>query len=763
MKHQNCILKEEKTGKEVALKAVAVKGELTGLTCHWQIVQKFVNAEKKAIEALYVFPLPADATLSGLKIVTGDKTIVTRPEERDKAFEEYDEAISAGNGAFMLDQERRDIFALNLGNLLPGQEVEVQISMFQLLQAHATGARVAFPVALVPKYFPNDKTADITEWERVQPGYATEVPYGFSYSLKIVQNSPIKSVESPGHPIRVAYDTNVAEVTLAQVNAMPDSDVIVSFELAERFKPMLSRAFFNDREHVLFEVFPEFGDQSAVPVVKEVVFIVDCSGSMEGDSIREARNALQLCLRSLNQGDTFQVYCFGGSWRQLFKEPQTFGDTSFKTAAAAIAKIDADMGGTEILPALSAAIKSLRHEFANIILFTDGAVGNEDEVINLAAAKKGRCRIFSFGIGNGASEHLIKGVADATGGRAEFVFPGERIEPKVLRQFNRLNQATLSDVNIVWGKEDVEAVPDALPAIFAGEVVRFAARLGVGKKLPAKLKVELSAQYDGKQVSWSTEKPVACSAGVPALWWAQQRINELEGGEEELAPGSRQKRQGPPKSETKMVKLSKAYGLICSQTSLIGIEERSADTKNDGRPELRKIPVMVPAHRDFMASIGGGLPSGIALGAVQCASAPSSFMSKAYSMVGDFMYSSRAVVCEGIVADKSKQAAKNKRNAKNRPDAEDKLVEILMHAGADGSFAFSEELLKLLGVTVEEFEDWLAKAPASLIEAQKRDCAMTLLVRHQLETFYAERKNMWSAIAGKMARRLQNWQQAVAV
>lgn len=774
MKEQHCILVDKESGREVSLKAINVKGELTGLACHWQITQNFVNHEKVAIEAQYVFPLPADATLSSLKITTGDKTIVTHPEEREKAFDEYDEAISAGNGAFMLDQERRDIFALNLGNILPAQEVEIQISMFQLLQAHETGARVAFPVAIVPKYFPADKTAAITEWERISPDYTDKVPYGFSYSLKIVQNSAIKSVESPGHPIRVVYENNVAEVSLAQANAMPDKDVIVSFEMAERLSPILTSAFFNEREHVLFEVFPEFGDQKAVPAAKEVVFIVDCSGSMQGDSIGEARNALQLCLRSLNPGDVFQVYCFGSSWRQLFKEPQVFGDSTLNTAADAIAKIDADMGGTEILPALEAAINALRHEFASIILFTDGAVGNEEDVIKLAAARKARCRIFSFGIGNGASEYLIKGIADKTGGKAEFIYPGERIEPKVLRQFNRLNQPFLSDVRMIWGDTEIEAVPGAMPAIFAGEVVRFAARLGAGKKLPAKLKVKLSAQYAGKEISWSAQNQVVCDNALPALWWAQQRINELESGEEDAAPGSRQKRRSVPKSEATMIELSKMYGLICSKTSLIGIEERSGDAKNDGRPELRKIPVMVPAHRDFMRGVPGGMGSGLMYSVQPCASVSAGFFGDALAGLKTVLEPCFDRICKmpdrfesktlkRRSVPKKKSADKAEHVSDNIAGGEDRLIEILMHASADGSFVYSEELLKLLGMTEKEFAAWLAKAPAGLADNEKRNCAMTLLVRHQLETVYADRKDMWAAIDAKIARRLQAWEKTVIV
>jgi len=762
MKKTDCVLIDRNTGKEVALKAINIRGTVIGLTCEWQIVQSFANREKTAIEAVYSFPLPDGATLSSMKITTGDRTIVTRPEEKEEAFDKFDEAIQQGNAAFLLDQERADFYVLSLGNLLPDQQVEVRITLFQLLNAQKQSARLCFPVAVVPKYFPADKSAEAQEWERIEPGFASEVPYGFNLSLNLQQDSRIKLIESPGHPLRVANDGNNAEVSLYQANTMPDKDVVISFELAEPFKPALRRCTFNGREHLLFETIPEFGSENDLQKAKEVVFVVDCSGSMAGAAIKEAVNALQICLRSLNEGDLFQVICFGSSFQQLFKETQVFNQVSLDAATRAIAAIDADLGGTEILPALEAAVKTLRHEYASMILFTDGAVGNEDEVIDFAAAHKHRCRIFTFGIGNGASHNMILEVARKSGGMAEFVFDGERIEPKVLNQFRRLSAPVLSNIHMDWAGADIEKTAGNLPAIFSGDVVRFAARCQEGRRFSAAAEVKLTAQYNDRSLEWKPETVSDATTDVPALWWAKQRIQELERGE--AAGGSKQKRRPIKKQNSEIIELSKAYGIISSKTSLVGIEERAAADKNAGKPELRRIPVMIPAGRDFMQASFGGASLGIMPEFLRRSTPGAGAGRGLISRLTEMCVSAAGFVRESPAKSVFTETDENDggfsypsavSTASAGTDAsEDRLIKILMYAGANGMFAYSQELLDLLEATDEEFAEYLARVAADLPESERRDRAMTLLTKDRLEQRFQPQHAMWAAIVAKIGRKL---------
>jgi Ca-activated chloride channel family protein len=163
-----------------------------------------------------------------------------------------------------------------------------------------------------------------------------------------------------------------------------------------------------------------------------VIFLVDRSGSMQGTSIEEVRNALQLCLRSMIAGCRFNIIGFGSSHHPLFERSRPYDEASLSEASAHVAAMKADFGGTELLPALEFALKHPRAGSLarQIVVLTDGEVTNTDALIELARKHDTEARIFTFGIGAGASHHLVKGLARAGGGTAEFIYPGERIEPK---------------------------------------------------------------------------------------------------------------------------------------------------------------------------------------------------------------------------------------------------------------------------------------------------------------------------------------------
>lgn len=759
MTNERCTLIDAKTGNEIPLKKVQINGKTNGLTCQWKVTQNFENNEDAAIEAVFSFPLPSDATLNSLKIITGDKVITAQPEEKEEAFEKYDEAIEKGDGAFLMDQERPNFFVMSLGNVLPGQKVEIQLSMFQLLDAHLTGARISFPVAVVPRYSPDPSSKEAVEWERIEPEFTEEPLYGFHLNLEISQNSPIKSVESPSHPIKIELEGNNAKVTLSNRKTVPNTDIVISFELAEKFLPNLAHSNMFGHEHILFEVFPEFGDEGNFLKKKEVTFIVDCSGSMSGDSIEEAKNALQLCIRSLNEEDIFQIYCFGSSFKKLFKEPLTFNQKSLEVASDKISQIDSDMGGTEILSALKSAFESLEMEFSSIMLFTDGAVSNEKEVLRLARKNKGRCRIFSFGIGNGASEYLVKGIAENTGGKAEFIFPGERIEPKVLRQFNRLNSPFISDLEIEWGVDGIEFSPKMHSNIFSGEVVRFAGKIKEGKFKPKNFKVKLEGKVGDKNYSWKSYELVESTNQVPALWWAKQRIEELESSSEDGQSGSKQRKSSKAKKPTKVVEISKEYGILCDQTSYIGIEERTDEGKNDGQVKLRKIPAMAPAYRDMPCAAMA--PMGIAGSVLNCFSSPmpsaqKSFMKKKSRTKKSMLSSLRESFTDTFLGDSEAELNMfdSSLELSSEPQSnEDKLMSILMQIKADGSFAYSDKLLDKINKTTKDIESKISDAPGHLNESEKKDYAITMLVKIELETTYKDQKEIWSA----MHKKIEQW------
>ena len=323
----------------------------------------------------------------------------------------------------------------------------------------------------------------------------------------------------------------------------------------------------------------------------EVIFVIDRSGSMSGPSIAEVRNALQLCLRSLTPGSRFNIVSFGSTYEALFTGSRPYDEASLGDAAAFVRTLEADMGGTEILPALQFVVQqpTVPGMPRQVLVLTDGEVTNTDEVIDLARRHASTARCFTFGIGAGASHHLVKGLARASRGAAEFIAPGERIEAKVMRQFKRVFAPAMTDVKVEWGQDGLKAASDRVPPVFDGERVRVYA---LADTLVAGT-ATLRGTIGGRAVAF--EIPIDPAAAVQgdtiATLAARERIRTLEEQGEYLeSRGSLQRRgRANSKAAAEIAALGVKYQLASRETSFVAIEHR--DTPLEGRAELRRVPV----------------------------------------------------------------------------------------------------------------------------------------------------------------------------
>ena len=253
---------------------------------------------------------------------------------------------------------------------------------------------------------------------------------------------------------------------------------------------------------------------------------------MQGTSIDEVRNALQLCLRSMISGCRFNIVGFGSTHEPLFPETRAYDQSSLDAASKHVAELRANLGGTEILSALDFALGQPHHAelTRQVVVLTDGQVSNTDAVLALATQHASEARIFTFGIGAGASQHLVRGLARAGGGAAEFIYPGERIEPKVVRQFGRLLSPALHDVKVEWVGAQVTSMPAKVPPMFTGSRL-----LVYGFPRGARpAGVRLSATSPSGPLSF--EVPLAGARVTPGksvtTLAARARIRELEEGGE---------------------------------------------------------------------------------------------------------------------------------------------------------------------------------------------------------------------------------------
>ena len=589
--------------KPIPLDRVRVEAHVVDAAARVTIRQSYRNLETVPLEVVYTFPLDEGAAVCGFEATVDGVRYVGRAMERDEAFKEYDDALEAGHGGFLLDEERADVFTASLGNLKPESTVELSITYVTELAAEGEAVRFTLPTTVSPRYAPAADQTGVgpVPAETLNPPVALTVPYGFSFEMDATMGGAIRGVQSPSHPIELELDGPRATVRLAQRQAAMDRDLVIVLAADNLSAPhaVVERA--EKGGAVALSSLPRFEPAAQTA---EVIFVIDRSGSMGGPSIAEVRNALQLCLRSLTPGSRFNIVSFGSTYEALFTGSRAYDEASLGDAAAFVRTLEADMGGTEILPALQFVVQqpTVAGMPRQVLVLTDGEVTNTDAVIDLARRHASTARFFTFGIGAGASHHLVKGLARASRGAAEFIAPGERIEAKVMRQFKRVFAPAMTDVKVEWGQDGLKAASDRVPPVFDGERVRVYALADTLVAGTATLRGTIA----GRPVAF--EIPIDPAAAVQgdtiATLAARERIRTLEEQGEYLeSRGSLQRRgRANSKAAAEIAALGVKYQLASRETSFVAIEHR--DTPLEGRAELRRVPVALTSGWGGMRESG---------------------------------------------------------------------------------------------------------------------------------------------------------------
>src|SRR5262249_12882774 len=431
-------------GGGIPLRGVAVAGEVYGGHAAVTVRQRYHNAEPRSVEAVYTFPLPADATLVGFAMVCNDRRIDGAVQEREEAFRQYDDALTAGHGAALLEQERANVFTASVGNLLPGEETLVEVQYVQRLRADEGALRWMIPTLVAPRSMPRtprgyrtgdgsaEPTDRVPDADRITPRIGA-ADYGLTLDLLFDLGSDI-SVESPSHELTVTREGGKRmRVSFTSTGVALDRDVVL---IARGLSggPLSAAILHHPADShepgtLALTVVPDLGDGAGTVTRQDVVFLIDVSGSMIGASISEARAALRLCLRHLRGGDHFNIIAFQSTAQQFAPQPVPFTQQAVDHADAWGQALVAD-GGTELREPLMEAVRQVPDGV--VVLLTDGQVGNEEEILREVLAVRGRARLYAFGIGTNVSDTLLRDLAKHTGRAVEFIYPGDRIDEKVV-------------------------------------------------------------------------------------------------------------------------------------------------------------------------------------------------------------------------------------------------------------------------------------------------------------------------------------------
>lgn len=569
-------------GDPVLLERVSITGTLEGYAMQLTIAQRYRNDSDRAIEAVYTFPFAAGATLAGLEAVIGDKRLVGQVLAKAEAEERYEKAINDGDMPVMVERSARGLYTANLGGILPGEVVQVEVTYVQLLQQEDGRIRLAIPTVIAERYGDQRRAGGL------QPHQTThtdmDADHELDVHLRVGGLMASATITSPTHEITQERDGDGVGIALAG-NAWLDRDfVLVLGDLPQQPQtircpdPSGSAGSARQGAMVLASFTPTWHliEQRHV----DLKLLVDCSGSMAGDSIEQARRALAEITDQLGHGDRVAYSRFGSEVEHVIDALRPAMDEALRASLKkAIRHTEADLGGTEMAHAISGVIGlSADHEATgptDILLITDGSIWDVEGVIR-TCLQSGH-RVHAIGVGHSAAESLLQDICQGTGGHCEMVSPGEDLAPAVMRIFKRLRAGQPIAADVEWGVEPLWRSP--LPQVaVSGQTLHLMALLptegheSAGTHAQLRWRVGDEKHTAGLQVTDTTATQLAKVGGVQRIAQAQD------------AAIARQ--------------LALDYQLVTEQTNLLLVHVRAENEKLDTAPAMQRIAQM-PAAGQF--------------------------------------------------------------------------------------------------------------------------------------------------------------------
>lgn len=626
-----------------------VQANISGFVARVDVEQHFANMSQWPIEAIYTFPLPNDAAVDAMTMTIGDRKIVGKIKRREEARQIYQAAKNAGKNASLLDQERPNIFTQAVANILPGQNITISISYVDVLKYDEGSYEWSFPTVVGPRYTPSggyqvegergapsddsevspETNAIVRDADAITPPIApssttssTRSGHDLSLAVYIDAGVPLGAVHSQLHAIDVTRpDATRAVVRLRDGVTRPNRDFILRFRTAgqEIQTGVLASADGKGGGYFTLIMQPPASPPATEIAPKEMIFVIDQTGSQSGWPIEKSKETMRYCLKRLHRNDTFQILGFNTDVFPCFDKPVSATPENIALAWKFIAPLQG-AGGTDILKSVEYALKMPDDpaRLRIISYMTDGFIGNDMQVIDFIQKNRGRARMFPFGIGNSVNRFLIDEMARAGGGAAEYLTLGldkgqldslwnsenaadpeaikelRKIEKKgkarradnaATRFYRRIENPLLLAPRIDWNGLPVEAIyPQTVPDVFSVSPIIVKGRY----TRAAEGDITVAGVLRGR--AWSQKVHVVFPASstrsdaLPSLW-ARARIADLQSrdwlGAQSGNPDATIKEQ--------IVQTALDYDLMSQWTSFVAVEERVVNPS--GQSQTADVPV----------------------------------------------------------------------------------------------------------------------------------------------------------------------------
>lgn len=482
------------------LKQTQVKAKIAGNISRVEVVQQFENPFPEALEAVYVFPLPDEAAVDDMEIKIGSRTIKADIKRRDEALEIYEKARQQGRTTGLLEQQRDNIFTQSLANIKPGEKIEVTIRYTESIKFVGGDYEFVFPMVVGPRYISgNLNDADRINPPVVPPG--TRSGHDIGVSVEIDTGIPIGDIRSTSHQITTNRSGNIVSVQLANSDTIPNKDLILRYRVAgENTQATVLTQSDKRGGHFAAYLIPALNYKSHEIVPKDVVFLMDTSGSQQGEPLVKSQELMRRFIQGLNPNDTFTIIDFSNTTKTLSATPLVNTSANRKIAINYIDNLEAN-GGSELLTGLQTVINfptPATGRLRSIVLITDGFIGGENEVLGFVQQNlKPGNRLYSFGVGGSVNRFLIDRLAEVGRGTSQVIRQDEPSAFAAEKFFRQINNPVLTDIQISWEGigEKPEIYPIAPPDLFASQPLVLFGRKG--DRTSGKLRIR-GTQASGK-------------------------------------------------------------------------------------------------------------------------------------------------------------------------------------------------------------------------------------------------------------------------
>jgi len=594
--------------------ATSIAVRVTGIVARTRVEQRFVNPGDRPVEARYLFPLPDGAAVDTMEMRIGSRRILGEVREREEARRTYERARSEGRKSSLLEQRRANVYSASVSGIEPFEEIVVRIEYQELVRYDSGRFRLRVPLTVGPRYEPAPAAplARLAAYGGGVPDLANAalapepvellavgrgaVDRPVTFKLDLDAGVPLAGLESPTHHLSARREGDTLwHVELGDAVVQADRDLEVAWRPDRRRRPRVARfeEEVGGERYVALLVVPPAPELPSMPLARELILVLDTSGSMAGPSLEQAKRAVLFALRQMQPFDRFNLIRFASSPEALFDGAVEAGPAALGAARRFVEGLEAG-GGTEMLPALDLALGGpVDPTVVRQVLFvTDGCVGNEQQLFAFLERRLGGNRLFTVGIGSAPNALFMRGAAELGRGTSTTIASPDEIEARMGELLAKLERPVLADLELEWDDPTAEAYPERPGDLYAGEPLLVLARLD---------RADATAHVTGRlaEAPWELDVPSTAplSARGIARLWAQRKIAGIE--------GAMRRNEGDPDTlRAAVVELGIAHRIATRFTSFVAVEQ-TPSLPAGAPPEGRDVATLLPAGWS-----GGDLPQG---------------------------------------------------------------------------------------------------------------------------------------------------------